>query len=121
MMAINFPASPTEGQVFNPGTHIKPMPNYIYRSGVWIKKAGTATPRNLLINPFFQISQQNGRAACAIAGTTTAYYVADQWAVSWSIASTKTTVGAYSFAPALQSNPMKYMVGGSEIGLSALA
>jgi hypothetical protein len=99
MMAINFPASPTDGQTFVVGNAIY---TYSTATGTWsAAPLGTALPFNLLINPGMLVSQQNGRTACSIVGNgaAAAYYVADQWAVTWSIVSTKTTMAAGSFDP----------------------
>jgi len=72
-MAIDFPSSPTDGQVFYPPNG----PIYVYRSakGAWTRNRGTANTRNILVNPSMQISQQNGNTS----STATAYYLADQW------------------------------------------
>lgn len=72
-MAINFPSSPTEGQIFNNG-----KVRYTYRSGAWMANLiGTAQSFNLVVNPSFQAGQQNGVAS----GTANAYYFADQWCI----------------------------------------
>ena len=85
-MAINFPASPTEGQVFN----VSPGKSFVFRGDGWVQAPmTTALPKNYLVNPSIQHSQQNGRAVYAqgssgVAGTTAAYWSADQWQNSWS-------------------------------------
>lgn len=86
-MALTFPESPTEGQIFRPGGGV---PNYFYRGGAWIKKTGTALPFNLVINPSMAVSQQNGLDAYypqgygyAAGSTTNNWYAADGWASNW--------------------------------------
>ena len=71
---IDFPASPTNGQVFQaPGG-----PSYIYDNGAWRMAGapmGTANTRNRIVNGAMQISQELGTT-----GTTTSYaHMADQW------------------------------------------
>jgi hypothetical protein len=71
-MAANFPSSPTEGQVHN----VSPGNSFVFLSGVWVPApVKTALPKNYVVNPSMQISQQNGD----VAGTVTGYYPADQW------------------------------------------
>lgn len=71
-MAFDFPSSPVEGQTFN----VLPQRSYIYRGGLWQKNdMVTALPKNYVVNPAFQISQQNGATAQTAHGT----YPADQW------------------------------------------
>lgn len=73
---IDFPASPTPGQVFNPGTG----PIYTWDGVAWNLtpvQVKTARPKNMIVNPCALISQENGR----VAGTVTAYFVADQWSL----------------------------------------
>jgi hypothetical protein len=70
-MAINFPAAPTEGQKFEQGATL-----YTFTSGVWnASPLPTALPFNYIVNPCFQISQQNARTT----GQASGYYTADQW------------------------------------------
>jgi hypothetical protein len=70
MVALNFPSSPTENQVFG---------SYTFKSGKWMRTlaapAATAERFNLLINPSFQMSQQND----VVASGTSAYFIADEW------------------------------------------
>jgi len=48
-----------------------------------------ARPRNHIINPACQVSQENANTASASAATqTTPYYAADQWGVLWSLTGT---------------------------------
>ena len=54
-MGINFPSSPTAGQVFKSG-----KTSYTFTNGVWRASNPTAKPFNYLVNPAFQISQENG-------------------------------------------------------------
>lgn len=71
-MAIVFPTSPTEGQVYN----ISPGNSYVFRGGFWRKAPmKTALQKNYVVNPAMQISQQN----VDVAGTTYGYYPADQY------------------------------------------
>jgi hypothetical protein len=77
-MGINFPESPTAGQVFRNGTT-----KYTYTDGRWLANpAGRARQFNLFVNPQFRASQQNGNTASAAVG----YYPADQWAIYGSAA-----------------------------------
>ena|SRR6478609_1792331 len=77
-MAMDFPASPTEGQTYQaPGG-----PLYTYRAPAW--RSGVTQPviaktqRNRIVNPALQISQENGNSSTG-ALTTFTYYAADQW------------------------------------------
>jgi len=74
-MAIDFPSSPTEGLIFN----VSSGRSFVFRSGVWVPAPlKTALPRNYIINPAMQISQQNGRTQSASTASLD-YYMADQW------------------------------------------
>jgi len=70
-MALDFPSSPTNGQAFYP----LGGPVWVYNStlGVWKRNAGTASPMNKLVNPAFQIAQQQEYTG------TSGEYAADQW------------------------------------------
>jgi hypothetical protein len=71
-MAINFPSSPTEGQVHNQS----PGVSFVYRGGSWQPAPlKTALPKNYLVNPSIQHSQQNNFTNGTVAG----FYMADQW------------------------------------------
>src|SRR5262245_16743685 len=74
-MALNFPSSPSEGQVYlAPGGKVR----YRYTSGAWLAESwGTALPFNYLVNGGMGISWENGDNA----GTGSAYLPADQWYV----------------------------------------
>lgn len=73
-MGINFPSTPTEGQVLN----ISPGKSFVFRKGLW-KPAPTTTalPKNYIVNPSMQISQQHGSNAVG-----TGAFVCDQWVMS---------------------------------------
>lgn len=76
---IDFPASPTTGQTFDPGTGIV----YSYDGVAWnamTTSTATARAKNLLINPAMMISQENGSTAV----TTNGAYPADQWSLAFS-------------------------------------
>ena len=75
-MALDFPSSPTNGQLFYP----LGGPVWVYDStvGGWKRNAGTALPMNKLINPAMQISQENGDTI----STLGQYWAADQWKYS---------------------------------------
>lgn len=98
-MAINFPSSPTEGQ-----KHYAWNQMYIFKNGVWEVSYKTADPFNYVVNPGFQISQQNGDTS----GNVSQYYPADQWHLQspmapWvTRAASSSIAGPYycSFAPA---------------------
>lgn len=76
-MAINFPSSPANNQVFYPTNG----PIFIFKTGKgWTRNSGTANRFNKVVNPTFQISQQNGTTG----GSTTGYYPADQWIFQFS-------------------------------------
>ena len=88
-MGINFPSTPAEGQVIN----ISPGKSFVFKSGLWRKAPmTTAMPKNYLVNPAMQISQQN-----SIPGTASDFYAADQWAMSlaggtgWNLSRSTTT------------------------------
>lgn len=75
-MAIDFPASPTEGQVFYPTTATGSGPIFVYRTGKgWTRNSGTANWFNKVVNPTMQISQQNASNTVSINGS----YPVDQW------------------------------------------
>ena len=71
---FDFPSSPSEGQIYNaPGG-----PSYIYNAPTWKVNNASAVAdarRNRIVNGAMQISQENGNTA----GTTAAYYIADQF------------------------------------------
>ena len=73
-MAFDFPNSPSEGTTFAPSGG----PVYVYTGGVWRMQGSgqvvTAEARNRLVNPAFQISQENGNTLSPASG-----YIADQW------------------------------------------
>lgn len=79
-MAFDFPATPTEGQVYAPAGG----PVYVYQSPVWkaLPPGSTATAdrRNRIVNGAMQVSQQNGNSP---GGNT--WYAADQWLNSYSL------------------------------------
>jgi hypothetical protein len=68
---LNFPASPTEGQLF---AAVDGM-SYVYRAPAWKQVRRTAEARNRIVNPSMQISQQNGDNS----GSVNGFYPADQW------------------------------------------
>ena len=71
-MAFDFPSSPTEGQVHNQS----PGVSFVYRSGAWTPAPmKTALPKNYVVNPAMQISQQQGN----VSGAASNYYAADQF------------------------------------------
>jgi hypothetical protein len=71
LMAVDFPASPTNGQVYN---------GYVYQSGAWNRAATTALPKNYIVNPCMQISQQFGNTAMADSSGQW-LFMADQWLI----------------------------------------
>ena len=76
---MNFPNSPTDGYIWWFGENVR---NYVYKSSVpaWTRPAGTAMPKNYLVNPAFQISDQNGLTDVSnIAGA----YLAECWNVNY--------------------------------------
>jgi hypothetical protein len=76
---FDFPATPTEGQIFAPSGG----PVYVYKAPVWtVPGIGnvsmpTADTRNRLVNPSMQISQELGTTGSSVNGA----YIADQWIV----------------------------------------
>jgi len=76
-MAMDFPSSPTERQVFNAA----PGVSYEYFSGVWRPAPmKTALPKNYVVNPSMQISQEIGDTIISPgAGVAGSCYPADQW------------------------------------------
>ena len=75
-MGINFPNAPSEGQKFIQGTTL-----YTFANGLWAaSKLATALPRNRVVNPSMQISQENGETP----NNPNGYYAADQWFINYS-------------------------------------
>jgi hypothetical protein len=78
-MPMNFPDAPSEGAIFTGPNGLQ----YIYQNGVWMQssaaqiKALARSERNIIVNPSFLVSQENGTAI----GTAHNYYFADQWAL----------------------------------------
>jgi hypothetical protein len=86
-MAFDFPNSPSNGQVFTPVGG----PSYTWNGTVWtatVNPGGqlTADSYNRIVNGAMQHSQENGNTASAAAASNAAYYAADQWLASWSVA-----------------------------------
>jgi hypothetical protein len=72
-MAIDFPSSPTDGQTFIRNNAVY---TWVAAKSRWDASVlKTALPRNLIVNPAFQISQQNGNNT----GSASGFFVADQW------------------------------------------
>ena len=73
-MGLDFPSSPTVGQLFSTGRQ-----QYMYRSSPnrWDNITGnrTAQPYNYVVNPAMQIAQEND----TIPSTNTSWWSADQW------------------------------------------
>jgi hypothetical protein len=93
---LDFPGSPSVGQTFNSGTGAI----YVWDGVAWsiaTSQTATALSRNLIVNPTFAISQENGTTA----GTTSGFYPADQWRML--IAGASFAVSANSSYP--NSNP----------------
>ena len=79
-MAINFPSSPTEGQKFTSGLVV-----YTFSGGVWnAALLETALPFNYIVNPSFQISQEN---AGNLLATPAGLFPADQWSIQTPLSS----------------------------------
>ena len=77
-MAINFPSSPTEGQILN----VVPGNSFIFKDGFWQPAPlKTALPKNYVVNPCMTVSQENGDAG-SVAASSLAYYPADTWIAS---------------------------------------
>ena len=74
-MGINFPSFPADGQVLS----VSPGVSFVASGGRWRPAPlKTALPKNYIVNPAMQVSQQNGDTASA-ASSTVSYYPADQW------------------------------------------
>jgi len=87
-MGMNFPNTPSQGQVFTPVGGYQ----YVYIDGAWRMIASpsqlvTAESRNRIVNGAMQHSQENGTTASPTAVTGT-YYPADQWLGQWSLTGT---------------------------------
>ena len=99
-MAIDFPASPAAGQIFNAA----PGLSFVYKSGSGWQKAPltTALPKNYLINPSAVVSQQNGRGGSPAAAAYD-WVTADMWVASWNASG---NLSAASYAGYGESAPM---------------
>ena len=85
MAGMDFPSTPVNGQVFDPGTGTL----YQWNGAQWdvyTGTHGTADPDNIVFNPSMQVSQENGTTNSAVSTASASYFVADQWAVRWSTA-----------------------------------
>lgn len=79
-MAFDFPASPAENTIYH---------GLVFRNGAWRRAAiKTALPKNYLVNPAAQISQENGSAT-----VTSNLYPVDQWLFGSSVASGRAAQG----------------------------
>lgn len=76
-MGINFPSSPAWQQVHN----VSPGVSYVWEFGWKPAPIKTAMPKNYIVNPSMQHSQQNGDTTLSSgAGVVSGgYYPADQW------------------------------------------
>jgi hypothetical protein len=82
-MGINFPSSPTAGQIFVLPQTYGNGPLYRFSSGAWRRNAGTALKTNKIVNGSMQVSQQFGDAGLiCLAGYVC--YSADQWMSAFS-------------------------------------
>jgi len=78
-MAIDFPSSPTEGQVLN----VDIGNSFVFRDGFWQPAPlKTALPKNYIVNPSMHVSQEQGDAVVG-PGAVGIGYNADMWSVSW--------------------------------------
>lgn len=74
-MGINFPSSPADGAILN----ASPGVSFVARGGKWQPAPlKTALPKNYLVNPTMQVSQENGDVQSAT-GPSVQFYAADQW------------------------------------------
>jgi hypothetical protein len=81
---LDFPNSPSVGQIFNSGTGAI----YIWDGVAWsviTNQLLTADRRNRITNPNMVVSQENGFTQ-AVAAATSSYFSADQWLHSWNTA-----------------------------------
>lgn len=77
-MGLDFPSSPAAGQVYWPWGG---APAWVYTSGRWARRAGTAERKNRIVNPAMQISQQFGLTYTTV--QSTAWHLADQFQVGF--------------------------------------
>src|SRR6478609_4942741 len=118
-MAMDFPASPTEGQTYQaPGG-----PLYTYRAPAW--RSGVTQPqvakaqRNRVVNGAMQISQENGNAAQA-AAPNYAYFSADQWSSSVTLSTgTASAQRLQGLTPNGSNNRIRMTVGTAQVSLAA--
>lgn len=90
-MAINFPNSPVNGQVYN----VSPGISFVYRGTKWVPAPmKTALPKNYIVNPSAQVSQELGLGVYSAASPTGNVYPADQWCAGWNLTSGTWKVGA---------------------------
>ena len=111
---FDFPASPTEGQVYTPAGG----PSYVWRSPKWMLGAN-AGARNRIVNPSFAISQENVNTASGPAAALN-YHPADQW---WTLTTTSpgtlTVQRVQSVTPNGSPNRLRLTVGTAKAALAA--
>jgi hypothetical protein len=115
-MSFDFPATPIEDQVYAPAGG----PSYIWKSPSW-RVNSTAAPilkdarRNRVVNGAMQVSQENGNTA----GTTTAYYGADQFATVFTTTGTFTTQRVQSVTPNGSKDRFRLTITSADASLAA--
>jgi hypothetical protein len=116
---INFPNSPSQGQVFTSTTGLQ----YVYLDGVWrIVEApqdiGKAEARNRIVNGAVQISQEWGNTAGGPLGGIN-FYAADQWNGQATTTGTVTFQRVQAVTPNGSQNRLRMTVGTADASLTA--
>jgi hypothetical protein len=116
-MAIDFPTSPTAEQVHN----VSPGVSFVFRGGVWVPAPmKTALPKNYIVNPSMQITQQNGTNPSGNVASG-GYYAADEWLHRWGVSGSAlqsiwlNVIGGYGYNTVyLRANTAKASLGAAE-------
>lgn len=115
-MAVDFPSGPSIGQIFKGGELF-----YQYDGVAWNILGGagtqvkTALSQNLIVNPNFIVSQENGNTASG----ALSYFAADQWLQSFSTSATFTFGRVASRTPRNSAYRLRLIITASDVSIAA--